>query len=253
MSARRLLVTGAASGIGLGIAADFAARGWTVVATDLDEARLDAALAPLRAAGHDITGAALDVTRQDSIEALADRLGDVDVLVNNAGVQVIARLEDFPPDAWRRLVDVMLVGPAMLSRAVLPGMRARDFGRIINIGSIHSLVASPFKSAYVAAKHGLVGLTRTLALETADREITVNAICPGYVRTPLVDAQIEAQAKEHGIPPQQVIEEIMLAPAPKKRFIGIDELAAAVDYLASDAARNVTGQCLVIDGGWTAR
>ena len=253
MSARRLLVTGAASGIGLGIAADFAARGWTVIATDLDEARLDAALAPLRAAGHAVTGAALDVTRQDSIEALADQLGDVDVLVNNAGVQVVARLEDFPPDAWRRLVDVMLVGPAMLARAVLPGMRARDFGRIINIGSIHSLVASPFKSAYVAAKHGLVGLTRTLALETADREITVNAICPGYVWTPLVEKQIPDTMAARNLTREQVINDVLLHAQPTKQFVTVEEVADLAVFLASDSARSITGAIIPIDGGWTAQ
>jgi 3-hydroxybutyrate dehydrogenase len=137
--------------------------------------------------------------------------------------------------------------------AVLPGMRGRGFGRIVTIGSIHSLVASPYKSAYVAAKHGLVGLTRTLALETADTDITANLVCPAYVRTPLVDAQITAQAKAHGIAPEAVIDEVMLQPMPKKRFIEVEEIVAAIEFLASPAARNITGQTVAIDGGWTAQ
>jgi 3-hydroxybutyrate dehydrogenase len=147
----------------------------------------------------------------------------------------------------------MLTGPAMLTRAVLPGMRRRGFGRIVNVGSIHSLVASPYKSAYVAAKHGLIGFAKTIALETADTDITINTVCPSYVRTPLVDAQIAAQARAHGLPERQVIEEIMLKPMPKRAFVTIDELGGIVEFLASDVARNVTGQWIAVDGGWTAQ
>ena len=147
----------------------------------------------------------------------------------------------------------MLNGPARMTRAVLPGMRQRGFGRIINIGSIHSLVASPFKSAYVAAKHGLLGLSKSVALETAEVDITMNTICPSYIRTPLVDAQIAAQAKAHNISEEEVIQKIMLAPMPKKAFITVAEVASAVEFLMSDAARNITGQTITIDGGWTAR
>jgi 3-hydroxybutyrate dehydrogenase len=147
----------------------------------------------------------------------------------------------------------MLVGSAMLTRAVLPGMRRRGYGRIVNIGSIHSLVASPYKSAYVAAKHGLVGFSKVVALETADIDITINTIGPSYARTPLVDAQIAAQARSHGISEQQVIDEIMLKPMPKHAFVGVEEIGGIVEFLASDAARNVTGQCIAVDGGWTSQ
>ena len=147
----------------------------------------------------------------------------------------------------------MLVGSARLTRAVLPGMRARGFGRIVNVGSIHSLVASPNKSAYVAAKHGLLGLTRTIALETAGTDITINTICPSYVKTPLVDKQIADQARTRGIPAADVIKEIMLKPMPKGVFIGIDELAGITTFLMSPAARNISGQAIVVDGGWTAQ
>jgi 3-hydroxybutyrate dehydrogenase len=147
----------------------------------------------------------------------------------------------------------MVKGPAYLSRAVLPRMREQGFGRIVNIGSIHSLVASPFKSAYTAAKHGLVGLTKTLALETADTDITVNTICPAYIRTPLVEAQIASQAKVHGISEEEVITRIMLEPMPKNDFITTDEVAGTIEFLLGPAARNITGQCLTLDGGWTIR
>ncbi len=160
-------------------------------------------------------------------------------------------LVDFPPERWGQLIDIMLKGPAYLSRAVLPRMRNQGFGRIINIGSIHSLVASPFKSAYTAAKHGLVGLAKTLALETADTDITVNTICPAYIRTPLVEKQIAAQAQHHGISEAEVVTKIMLEPMPKKAFITTDEVAGTIDFLLSPAARNITGQCLTLDGGWT--
>lgn len=168
-------------------------------------------------------------------------------------MQHVARLEEFSEEHWDALVDVMLKGPFLLAQAVLPRMRAAGFGRIVNIDSAHSLVASPFKSAYVAAKHGLLGLSKVLALETADADITINTICPSYIRTPLVDAQIAAQARVHGISEQDVIERIMLEPMPKKQFITVEEVAAAIEFLASPAAPNITGQTIVIDGGWTAR
>lgn len=256
-SPRRLsaLVTGAASGIGLGIARHLAERGHAVCLTDLDGAVAAAAAAQLRDAGFEITAQVLDVTSQAGIEAVVAALGPggPDLLVNNAGLQHVAPLEDFPRDRWERLVAVMLTGSAMLTRAVLPGMRRRGFGRIVNIGSIHSLVASPYKSAYVAAKHGLIGFSKTIALETADCDVTINTVCPSYVRTPLVDAQIAGQARAHRIEEQQVIDEIMLKPMPKRAFVTIEELGGIVEFLASDVARNVTGQWITVDGGWTAQ
>ncbi|HKT42552.1 MAG TPA: SDR family oxidoreductase, partial [Rhodanobacteraceae bacterium] len=178
---------------------------------------------------------------------------DIDVLVNNAGLQFVSRLEEFPTEKWALLVDVMLTGVARLTRALLPGMRERNFGRIVNTGSVHSLVASPFKSAYVAAKHGLLGFSKVMALETADADITINTICPAYVKTPLVEKQIAAQARTHGISEDQVVNEIMLKPMPKKAFIGIDEIAGIVAFLIAPPARNITGQTIVVDGGWTAQ
>ena len=175
------------------------------------------------------------------------------MLVNNAGLQHVAPLEDFPVAKWEHLIQVMLIGVARLTRAVLPGMRERGFGRIINIGSIHSLVASPYKSAYVAAKHGLLGFSKVIALETADADITINTICPSYVKTPLVDKQIADQARTRGIPESEVVRQIMLAPMPKGVFIGVDELAGITAFLMSPAARNITGQTIVVDGGWTAQ
>jgi 3-hydroxybutyrate dehydrogenase len=248
----QVLITGATGGIGFAIASHFASADYQVWLADLQQATLDVKVAELTAQGFDAHGILLDVTKPDSIAACIDGR-QFDILVNNAGIQHVARLEDFPPQKWQQLIDVMLTGPAMLSRAILPGMRARNFGRIINIGSIHALVASPYKSAYVAAKHGLLGFSKVVALENADKDITINTICPAYVKTPLVEQQIAAQAKEHNLSEQQVIEQIMLAPMPQKAFIGVDEIAATAGFLCTGAARHITAQTLVLDGGWTAR
>ncbi|BFM10170.1 3-hydroxybutyrate dehydrogenase [Simiduia litorea] len=244
------LVTGAASGIGLGIVKHLASVGYRVIVSDADGAAADAARANM--AG-DVIACALDVTCPDRIEQLASELGPVDLLINNAGIQYVAALEQFPVQMWQRIIDILLTGPALLTRAFLPAMRGQNFGRIINIGSIHALVASPYKSAYVAAKHGLLGFSKTIALETASHDITINTLCPAYVKTPLVERQISAQAQSHGITEAQVIETIMLKPMPKQAFISLDEINTAIDFLASSAARNMTGQTLVLDGGWTAQ
>lgn len=248
----QVLITGATGGIGFAIATEFAQAGHQVILADLQQSTIDHKVAELTARGFTAAGLQLDVTDAAAVDALSAQY-QIDVLVNNAGIQHVARLEDFPPQKWQQLIDVMLTGPAMLSRAVLPGMRARNFGRIINIGSIHALVASPFKSAYVAAKHGLLGFSKVVALENADKDVTINTICPAYVKTPLVEQQIAAQAKEHNLTEQQVIEQIMLAPMPQKAFIGVDEIAATTAFLCSPAARHITAQTLVLDGGWTAR
>lgn len=255
MTRRNILITGAGSGIGAGLAAHFAQAGHRVVVTDLDLAAARSVARQAEAAGGRAHAAALDVADAAAVAALfADPgTGHVEVLVNNAGLQQVSRLEEFDPARWQVLVNVMLVGAANTMRAALPTMRARGFGRIINVGSIHSLVASPFKSAYVAAKHGLIGLSKTVALENVDVDVTVNTICPAYVRTPLVDRQIARQAAEHGLPEDRVINEIMLKPMPKRAFIAIAEIAAAADYFMSDAAKNVTAQALALDGGWTAQ
>lgn len=198
---------------------------------------------------------AIDVASSAAIEHFLQSIGGnhIDVVINNAGLQHVSGINEFPEEKWDLLIDVMLKGPFLLSRALLPRMRENGFGRIVNIGSIHALVASPFKAAYVAAKHGLLGLSKVIALECANAEITVNTICPAYVRTPLVDAQIRAQAETHQISEQDVIDKIMLEPMPKKAFISIEEIAATVEFLMSAQARNITGQTIVIDGGWTAR
>jgi 3-hydroxybutyrate dehydrogenase len=253
MTARQVLITGAGSGIGAALAQHLAAQGHRVAVSDANLPAAQALAKEISARGQDAQALELDVTDVRSIDAALRALrSPVEILVNNAGLQDVARLEEQSPERWALLVDVMLKGTALTTRAVLPAMSAANWGRIINIGSIHSLVASPFKSAYVAAKHGLVGFAKAVALETAAREITINTICPAYVLTPLVRAQVSAQAREHGMSEEQVIAEIMLRPMPKRRFIEMSEVAAALDFLLGDAARNVTGQCLVIDGGWTA-
>lgn len=249
----RVLVTGAGSGIGAQLAGHLCRSGHTVVVTDLDATAAQEVAEQLTASGGVARGARLDVTSASEAGAVVAAAGPIDILINNAGLQQVSSLEQFPTTAWQHIVNVLLVGAALMTRAVLPGMRARAFGRIVNIGSIHSLVASPYKSAYVAAKHGLLGLSKTVALEVADMDITINTICPAYVQTPLVDAQIAAQAREHRLTPEQVISTIMLAPMPKKAFITTGEIAALTLFLMSDAARNITAQAIAIDGGWTAR
>lgn len=248
-----VLITGAASGIGFAIAQSLAQAGYRVIVSDLNLAAAQNAAATLCAAGGQAVPYQLDVSVQADIEAIALAFPEVDILINNAGLQHVAKLENFPVDRWRLLNDVLLVGPAMLTRAYLPGMKQRGYGRIVNIGSIHALVASAYKSAYVAAKHGLIGFSKVVALETAEFNITINTLCPSYVKTPLVEKQISQQAIEHGISEDEVINNIMLEPMPKKSFIGLDELSETVKYLLSPAARNMTGQALVLDGGWTVK
>jgi 3-hydroxybutyrate dehydrogenase len=247
-----ILITGAGSGIGAGIAAGLAKSGHHLIVTDLDREAAGATASAIVAAGGSATAHRLDVCDQASVEELHGALDrPVDVLINNAGLQHVAPLEEFPMEKWDQLVQVMLTGTARITRALLPNMRKQGFGRIVNIGSIHSLVASAYKSAYVAAKHGLIGFSRVLALETADTDITINTVCPTYVKTPLVEKQIADQARVHGISEDQVIEQIMLKPMPKGVFISMEELTGICGFLLSPAARNITGQAIVVDGGWT--
>ncbi len=248
----RVVITGGTGGIGFAIANHFGQAGYQVILADLNQGLLQQKVAELTSQGIDADYCVLDVTNQHAIEQCAQRF-PADILVNNAGIQHVARLEDFPPDKWALLVSVMLTGPAMLTRAMLPSMRHNNFGRVINIGSIHAVIASPFKSAYVAAKHGLLGFSKVVALENADKNFTINTICPAYVKTPLVEQQIAAQAKEHNLTEQQVIEQIMLAPMPQKAFIDVSEIADMAAFLCQPGARHMTAQTLILDGGWTAR
>jgi 3-hydroxybutyrate dehydrogenase len=247
------LVTGGASGIGRAIAQDLAAQGACVLIADMNE---EAGMAVSRTIPRSIFQRA-DVTSRADCRALVDRAesewGGVDILVNNAGVQHVSPVEEFPEDRWEMLIRIMLIAPFLLTRYVLPHMYARGWGRIVNMGSIHALVASPYKSAYVSAKHGLLGLTKTVALEAGDRGVTCNAICPSYVRTPLVERQIDDLARENALSSDDVVEQIMLAPAPIKRLLEPAEVAALATFLCSDAAAGITGSAQTIDCGWTAR
>ncbi len=247
-----VLITGAGSGIGLGIASHFARKGHPVVVTDVQDNYLKQAREQLE--NYSAQFLTLDVTSQSSVDELRSALTTPPgILINNAGIQYVSKLEEFPMDRWEFLIQVMLIGVARVTQAFLPAMKDKNFGRIINIGSLHSLVASPYKTAYIAAKHGLLGFSKSLALELASSDITINTVCPAYVKTPLVEQQIADQAKQHGISEEEVIETIMLKPMPKKSFIDIDEIAATCEYLASPAAKNMTAQALVLDGGWTAQ
>ncbi len=246
-------VTGAASGIGQSIAERFAKEGYRVIVSDLNLAGAQAVCDKLTSEGLQAVPYELDVSNAEAIEKVGSDFPEIDVLVNNAGIQHVAKIEEFPADKWALLTNILLVGPAMLTRAVIPGMKARNFGRIINVGSIHGLIASPYKSAYVAAKHGLIGFSKVIALETGEFDITINTICPSYVKTPLVEKQITATAKEHGISEEEVVNNIMLQPMPKKAFISLEELSDTALFLTSSAARNITAQTMVLDGGWVAR
>ena len=252
------LVTGSTSGIGLGIARALAAAGSSVVLNGFgkpeDIAEVQAKI--VSEFGVKVRYSPADMSKAapiaDMIALMLDTFGRLDVLVNNAGIQHVAPLEQFPVEKWDAILAINLSSAFHTTRAALPLMRKNNFGRIINIASTHGLIASPFKAAYVAAKHGIVGLTKVIALETAEANITCNAICPGYVYTPLVEAQIDGQAKSHGIPREQVIRDVLLAQQPNKRFATVEELGALSVFLASDAAASITGTALPVDGGWTA-
>ncbi len=244
LEGRRVVVTGAAGGIGEECVRAFTEAGAQVTALDHDESALDELCARLGCAGM-----VVDLVDTDQLGALAL---NCDILVNNAGIQHVSPVEDFPLDAFENMLRLMVVAPFALARAALPGMRERSWGRLVHISSVHGLRASPYKSAYVAAKHGLEGLSKVLAIEAAPYGITSNTICPGYVRTPLVSRQIAAQAVQHGIDEEDVITEILLQRSSVKRLIEPLEVAAAALYLCSPHASAITGTSLVMDGGWTA-
>ena len=258
LAGRVSLVTGSTSGIGLGIARALAEAGADVVLNGFGIATEIARTKDQLSAdfGVKVSYSAADMSRPEAIaEMIATTLADhgrLDVLVNNAGIQYVAPLDRFPVEKWDAILSINLSSAFHTMRLALPAMRQNKFGRIINIASAHGLVGSPFKAAYVAAKHGIVGLTKVAALETAEQGITCNAICPGYVYTPLVEAQIDGQAKAHGISREQVIHDVLLAQQPNKRFATVEELGALTVFLASDAATSITGTALPVDGGWTA-
>jgi len=259
LKGKSAVVTGSTSGIGEGIAKALAAAGANVMLNGFGDAD---AIEALRAGierdfGVKCLHSGADLTKGDDAKQLVHdaeaAFGAVDILVNNAGIQTVEKIEDFPEDRWELILALNLSSNFYTIKAAVPGMKQRGFGRIINIASAHGLVASPFKAAYVSAKHGVLGLTKTVALELAETGITVNAICPGFVKTPLVEGQIAEQAKANDMSEDRVVREIILASQPSKKFVGIDELAAMAVFLAGDKAASITGVPLSIDGGWTAR
>jgi 3-hydroxybutyrate dehydrogenase len=259
LKGKTALVTGSTSGIGLGIAEALAEARCNIVINGFgDTAEIEALRGKLeKTHGVKVRYDGADMTKPATIEAMVKKavseFGAVDILVNNAGIQHVAPIDEFPPDKWDAIIAINLVANFHTIRHALPGMKRKGWGRVINVASAHALVASPFKSAYVAAKHGVAGLTKTVALEVAQQGITVNAICPGYVRTPLVEKQIPDTAKARGITEQQVINDVLLAAQPTKQFVTVEQVAGLALYLASDAAASMTGAILSMDGGWTAQ
>jgi 3-hydroxybutyrate dehydrogenase len=258
LSGRVALVTGSTSGIGLGIARSLAGAGAAIVLNGFGRAEEISAKQAMLAGeyGVQVEYSAADLSSPapiaDMIEMTMAEFGRLAVLVNNAGIQFVAPLQEFPTAKWDAILAINLSSAFHTTRLALPRMIANKWGRIVNIASAHGLVASPFKSAYVAAKHGIVGLTKVTALETAEHGITCNAICPGYVYTPLVEAQIDSQARAHNIAREQVIRDVLLAQQPNKRFATVEELGALTVFLTSDGGASITGIALPVDGGWTA-
>jgi len=252
------LITGSTSGIGLGVARALARAGSAIVLNGFGDSGEIVQLQSKMAAefGVAVEHSGADMAKPESIAQMMamalERFGRLDILVNNAGIQHVAPLQDFPVGKWDAILAINLSSAFHTTRLALPAMIKNGWGRIVNVASAHGLVGSPFKSAYVAAKHGMLGLTKVTALECAENGVTCNAICPGYVYTPLVEAQIEGQAKAHGIPREQVIRDVLLAQQPNKKFATVEEIGALALFLASDAAASITGVALPVDGGWTA-
>lgn len=259
LTGKTALITGSTSGIGLGVARALAAAGAHIIINGLgDAAEIEKIRLTIEADYKvNVLYHGADMAKPDQIRDMCTKsievFGAVDIVVNNAGIQFVSPIDQFPEEKWDAIIAINLNSAFHTIKACLPGMRQRGWGRIINIASAHGLVASPFKSAYVAAKHGMIGMTKAVALETATDNITCNAICPGYVNTPLVQNQIRDQAKAHGIPEAEVVEKIIMQPQPTKKFVEVDQLGALAVFLCSDVAQNITGASLPVDGGWTAR
>ena len=253
------LITGSTSGIGLGIAEKFAREGANIILNGFGDAIEIETLRARLATAHGVTvhydGA--DMSRPDAISAMMEKaiveFGSVDLLINNAGIQHVAPVDEFPLAKWDAIIAINLSSAFHTTRAALPAMKRRGWGRIVNIASAHALVASPYKSAYVAAKHGIAGFTKTVALEVAEAGITVNAVCPGYVRTPLVEQQIPDTAKARGISEEEVIRDVLLHAQPTKKFVTVEQVAALTAFLCSDDGASITGAVLPVEGGWTAQ
>jgi 3-hydroxybutyrate dehydrogenase len=254
LSGKTAVVTGSTSGIGLGIAEELARAGANVVLNSFTDTEEDHERAAGISRAHGVQARYIraDMSQGEDCRRLIAEAGGCDILVNNAGIQHVAPIEDFPPEKWEAILAINLTSAFHTIAAALPGMRKAGWGRIINIASAHGLTASPYKSAYVAAKHGLVGLTKTVALEAAGQGVTCNAICPGYVLTPLVEAQIPDQMKTHGMDRETVIREVMLARQPSRQFATTGQIGGTVVFLCSSAADQITGTTISVDGGWTA-
>ena len=256
---QHVLVTGSTSGIGLGIAKRFAQEGAAITLHGLGSKEDNEKLVESFRREYSVPVVLSDANLidpkgvLDCIEFAVRSNGPVDILVNNAGMQFVSAVDEFPEQKWDQIIALNLSSVFHATKAVLPSMKKRGRGRIINIASVHGLVASPFKSAYVAAKHGVIGFTKSVALEMAQTEITINAICPGYVRTPLVEGQIEDQARVHGLSREDVIRDVILASQPNKKFVEVEDLAELSIFLAGPHGRSVTGTAFTLDGGWTAR
>lgn len=259
LSGKSALITGSTSGIGLGIARAFADAGANIMLNGFGDLKEIEDIRAGIASQHGVSVAysAADMRKpSEIIQMVADAqkaFGSLDIIVNNAGIQHVAPVDEFPPEKWDAIIAINLSSVFHGTRAAIPGMKAKNWGRIINIASAHGLVASPFKSAYVAAKHGVVGFTKSVALELAETGITVNSICPGFVLTPLVEKQIVDLAAQKNLPRETVIRDVLLAPQPSKQFVTIEQVASLALFLASEAAQPITGSAYSIDGGWTAR
>ena len=259
LKGKSAIVTGSTSGIGLGIARRLAAAGANVMVNGLgDREQIDAAVQSVADAGSgDVIFSPANMIQPDEILAMVEEavstFGGIDILVNNAGIQFVSPIEHFPPEKWDAIIATNMSSSFHTIRAATPHMLAAGWGRIVNISSLHALVASPYKAAYIAAKHGVAGLTKVVALELAQKNITVNSIAPGYVETPLVTGQVADTARARGITEEEVVRDVMLAAQPTKKFIQIDEIAAMVIFLCSDAAASITGAILPVDGGWSAQ